>query len=348
MEKDKNLVNLSLEEQQKIKTDMRNAISCFDPKNPKLSDELNMDIRLAVNSGVKELIDTGCELAYLATLNHYKKLAVKYQDPPRTEIEDLVNLELFSTIRDHIKNFDGIHSLFTFFDPYVKATFMKAREKGRGHVLTKHYMDSSVIIIRARRQLTGAGLTNVSSLDLSKWIKIHMNKDISPTTIERIDDLTVNVESLDGMVKEVADPTVGDPSKLVIQSKSEEKFWNTVEALSDRHKAFMAAALDFTDRTGCSPTAADALEICKTFIPDVTSDQATRLMRAAYTEFKRYNRRYRKHEDTPINNMRMFEDIQIMENEEKDIENALMDDTGFFEDDGFGDAEAVNFFDDDE
>lgn len=175
-----------------------------------------------------------------------------------------------------------------------------------------------------------------------------MNKDISPTTIERIDDLTVNVESLDGMVKGVADPTVGDPSKLVIQSKSEEKFWNTVEALSDRHKAFMAAALDFTDRTGCSPTAADALEICKTFIPDVTSDQATRLMRAAYTEFKRYNRRYRKHEDTPINNMRMFEDIQIMENEEKDIESALMDDIGFFEDDEFGDAEAVNFFDDDE
>ena len=36
-----------------------------------------------------------------------------------------------------------------------------------------------------------------------------------------------------------------------------------------------------------------------------------------------------------------------MENEEKDIENALIDDVGFFEDDEFGDAEAVNFFDDD-
>ena len=70
-------------------------------------------------------------------------------------------------------------------------------------------------------------------------------------------------------------------------------------------------------------------------------------MRAAYAEFKRYNRRYRKHDDTPINNMRMFEDIQIMENEEKDIENALIDDVGFFEDDEFGDAEAVNLFDDD-
>ena len=46
--------------------------------------------------------------------------------------------------------------------------------------------------------------------------------------------------------------------------------------------------------------------------------------------------------------MRMFEDIQIMENEEKDIESALMDGIGFFEDDEFGDAKAVNFFDDDE
>ena len=348
MEKEKRLIELSIEEQEHIMKIMNDAIAQFDPRHPKLSDEANMAIRMGVNSGIEELFDIGCELAYKATLNHYKKLAKNYQDPPRTAVEDLVNSELYITIREHIKNFDGIHSLYTYFDPYVTSAFMKAKERGRGNILTKYYMDSSVTIKRARSILGSNGFTDVSSVDLSEWIRLYMNKDISALTIERIDEMDVTIESIDARPTSVSDPTSEDPAKILKNNKYEEKFKNTLGFLSDRHKMFMAAALDFTDRTGLVPTYEDAYEICKSFAPDITKDQAVRLMRGAYSEVKRHNTRYKKHRnEAPINNMRSKEDIKIMEEQEMDIEASLQDIMAFFDDNELENvAEAL--FDDEE
>ena len=333
MKKEKEFSEITIEEQEKIKKKLQKAIENFDPKHPKLSDEINKTIRLGVNSGVKELFNIGCELAYVATLNHYKKIATKFQDPPRTEIEDLVNLVLFATIREHIQNYDGIHSLYTYFDPYVKSTFMKAREKGRGRILSKYYIDCNVTIQKARAELKNNGFTNVSSVDLSNWIRIYMDKEISSTTIERIDELDVSVESLEAKPVPLPDKTGEDPLKCLKQNVYEEKFQNTINILSNRHKDFMTAALEFTDRTGTVPTYDDAYEICCSFIPNVTKEQAIRLMRAAFSESRRHNRRYKKTAGgAPINKMRSEQDLQIMEQEEQDIEDALQNIDDFFDD----------------
>ena len=242
MKEEKNSVKITIEEQKKIKKKLQEAIKNFDPKHPKLSDEINMTIRLGVNSGVKELFDIGCELAYVATVNRYKKIAAKFQDPPRTVIEDFIYLELFATIREHIQNYDGIHSLYTYFDPYVKSTFMKVREKGRGNVLSKYYIDCNVTIQKAREELKNNGFTNVSPVDLSNWIRIYMGKEVSSTTIERIDELDVSIESLEAKPTPLPDKTNEDPLKCLKQNMYEEKFQNTINILSNRHKDFMAAA----------------------------------------------------------------------------------------------------------
>lgn len=98
---------LTKKQQTEIRNRLMDVYENADPAKPKVSMKTQEDIRLAVNSGVKELFDLGCLTAMALIKPHYARLAVKYQDIPRTTVEDLVNAPLYETVRDNIKNYNA-------------------------------------------------------------------------------------------------------------------------------------------------------------------------------------------------------------------------------------------------
>ena len=254
--------------------------------------------------------------SYKATL---RKTCGKYQDIPRTTVEDLVNAPLYETVRDNIRNYNAKYTLITYFERPVISEFMKAREEARGCIMTKYYMDTAVIIKRAERELEGLDITDISDADLSQWIKTKYNKDVSAVTIGRIHDMTKNESSIDGMSTQIADSSMADPAAILMKKERQEEFQKSIKSLSERHSCFIEAALEYTVTTGEAPkTAAQAYEICKTFLPSITKEQALRLMRASFREFGRYHRRYRSDEITD-NVSGMMDDVWIMEKEEYEL-----------------------------
>ena len=323
---------LTKKQQTEIRNRLMDVYENVDPIKPKVSTETQEDIRLAVNSGVKELFDLGCLTAMALIKPHYARLAVKYQDAPRTTVEDLVNAPLYETVRDNIRNYNAKYTLITYFERPVISAFMKAREEARGCIMTKYYMDTAVIIKRAERELEGLDITDISDADLSQWIKTKYNKDVSAVTIGRIHDMTKNESSIDGMSTQIADPSMADPAAILMKKERQEEFQKSIKSLSERHSCFIEAALEYTAATGEAPkTAAQAYEICKTFLPSITKEQALRLMRASFREFGRYHRRYRSDEITD-NVSGMMDDVQIMEREEYEI-NSYATEESFEEDD---------------
>ena len=310
---------LTKKQQTEIRNRLMDVYKNVDPIKPKVSTETQEDIRLAVNSGVKELFDLGCLTAMALIKPHYARLAVKYQDAPRTTVEDLVNAPLYETVRDNIRNYNAKYTLITYFERPVISAFMKAREEARGCIMTKYYMDTAVIIKRAERELEGLDITDISDADLSQWIKTKYNKDVSAVTIGRIHDMTKNESSIDGMSTQIADPSMADPATILMKKERQEEFQKSIKSLSERHSCFIEAALEYTATTGEAPkTAAQAYEICKTFLPSITKEQALRLMRASFREFGRYHRRYRSDEITD-NVSGMIDDVWIMEKEEYEL-----------------------------
>ena len=307
---------LTKKQQTEIRNRLMDVYENVDPIKPKVSTETQEDIRLAVNSGVKELFDLGCLTAMALIKPHYARLAVKYQDAPRTTVEDLVNAPLYETVRDNIRNYNAKYTLITYFERPVISAFMKAREEARGCIMTKYYMDTAVIIKRAERELEGLDITDISDADLSQWIKTKYNKAV---TIGRIHDMTKNESSIDGMSTQIADPSMADPAAILMKKERQEEFQKSIKSLSERHSCFIEAALEYTATTGEAPkTAAQAYEICKTFLPSITKEQALRLMRASFREFGRYHRRYRSDEITD-NVSGMMDDVWIMEKEEYEL-----------------------------
>lgn len=310
---------LTKKQQTEIRNRLMDVYENADPTKPKVSMKTQEDIRLAVNSGVKELFDLGCLTAMALIKPHYARLAVKYQDIPRTTVEDLVNAPLYETVRDNIKNYNAKYALITYFEKPVVSAFMKAREEARGCIMTKYYMDTSVIIKRAKRELERLGITEISDVDLSQWIKVKYNKNISAVTIGKIHDMTKNESSIDGMSTQIADPSMADPATIMMEKERQEEFQKSIKSLSERHSCFIEAALEYTATTGEAPkTAAQAYEICKTFLPNVTKEQALRLMRASFREFGRYHRRYRS-DEIADNASDMMDDVWIMEREEYEL-----------------------------
>lgn len=312
---------LSKKQQNKLQDKLTNIYNTIVKEpNPKIDEKTQEDIRLAANCGVKELFDIACLVAMAVIKPNCLKIANKYQEPPYVLVEDLLNAPLYEVIRDNIKNYNAKFALFTYFNSYVKHAFMIAREEGRGSGKTKYHMDTLVIINRAKNELKAEGFDNVSAPDLSKWIELHYGKDISPTTITKLCETNVKILSIEGMEKkQIENLRSPDPAKVFEEKARKETFRKSIRELDRRHALFLEAALEFIEETGEIPkTQSHAIEICEKFMgKKIPRIQAERIMRGA---FKQYVRRYKLNKGKSCG-ICMFDDIQIMENNESYVRN---------------------------
>lgn len=307
---------LTRSQQNKLKKRLTSVYNdIIEEQKPKIDVTIQEDIRLAVNSGKKELFDLGCIVAMTAIKPYYLALAIKYQNPPNITVEDLLNAPLYEVVRENIKNYNAKYSLVTYFERYLRHAFMSARIECLGGEWSKYYMDTNVIVKRAEEELEAEGLYDVSAPDLSKWIEINLNKDISATTILKLREMNMPVISLDGMERQFTDIKADDPAKIYEEKERLEDFYKSINELDEFYAKFFRVALEYIEETGEIPeTETQAFNICKKFMKKVTKPQAGRIMKNAFKEYARRNRE-KDGKASKLRGMRIIEDIQIMDEE---------------------------------
>ena len=307
---------------------IQNSIDNFDSREPKLSKEEQLWIREATNRNSERLYNQGSLFAFKAIETHYKKVADKYKDFGRTEKEDLMS-ELYIAVHTNIYKYDGIHSLFTFFDPIVSSTFMITRGTGRGGGISKYYQDVGVTIKRAERELLAKGFDNYTVLDVRDYIKVRYGKNISESTIERYNQYSQDVESIDAFEKQIASEGMGNPENICLEQEKKVEFYQGLEKLSPRHKLFVIKELEYISKHGDSPSAQKVFDMMKDECENLTLLEATQIQRAAHIELRSYFTRKKKRE-IPVNKMRtLTTDFDLLAEDEQNIIDAV--DGGFLD-----------------
>lgn len=312
---------LTKSEKQKLTENIKKSMETFNPSRPKLSPEEQRWIREATNAGCPELYNLGSLFAYTAIKTHYENTARRYLDRNRTEMEDLMN-ELYVTVHTNIARYDGVHSLFTFFDPLVNSSFMVARNVGRGGMMTKYYHDVGVTITRARRELAAKGFSEPSILDVRDYIKLHYDQSISESTIERYGTYSQDVEYLDANERMQACPE-DDPEKQVIENEEKQEFHQNLAKLSPRHRLFVIKELEYINLHGDMPTPEEVLALIHEDGYDMTLHEATQIQRASHIELRGLLTK-KKRKEAPVNYMLTLErDYSILEEEEQNVIDAM-------------------------
>lgn len=341
----KNNDNLTIEERNDIKNQLEGYIDGFDKTNPKLSPEMQIAVRQAANSGNKELFDLACIVAYTAIENHYKRRAFSYKQYSNTEINDLMD-ELFIVISEKIADYDGVHSLFTFFDPYINRAFMIARERGLGVQLTKYYQDMGVLISRAYSDLSAKDYDNPSITDISDYIKIYYGRNVSEKTILSWRDQRQPISSLDSLSSPIVvnDRTDDHPEKALESNEELREFYDSFEKLTTKHKEIIRCELEFDEVNNRTPTARELTELFNEKTNDHFSENEIKsLRRAAHKEFKNHFLIIKSNDDKEDiieeyggleSFTQKFNYVYLDQDDEEDIKNAIEADIEYIFDDG--------------
>lgn len=337
MNDSKNTINLTTKEKDNIKNELEDYIDNFDKMNPKLSSETQIAVREAANSGDKDLFDLACIVAYTAIENHYRRRAFSYKQYSNTEISDLMD-ELFIVISEKIIDYDGIHSLFTFFDPYINRAFMIARERGLGVQLTKYYQDMGVLISRAYSDLSAKDYDNPSITDISDYIKIYYGRNVSEKTILSWREQRQPISSLDSLSSPIVinDRTDDHPEKALENNEDLKEFYDSFEKLTIKHKELIRCEIEFDEANNRTPTVRELTKLFNEKTGDkFTETEVKSLRRAAHKEFKNHFLLI-KNEDTDDNVVEEYEGLEsftqkfnyiyLDQDDEEDIKNAIESD----------------------
>lgn len=313
---------LTQAEEDELYNKIQNSIDNFNPREPFISLEEQQWIRIATNSGSDRLYNQGSLFAYTIIKNRYEKLADKYQDSFRTEKEDLMS-ELYIAVHTNIYKYNGVHPIFTFFDPIVNAAFTIARGTGKGGGMSKYYQDVGVTIRRAENELSAKGYDNPSILDVRDYIKVRYGKNISESTIERYKKYAQDVESMDGSEKQFASDGIGDPEDIVMEEEKKLEFYKGLDKLSPRHRLLVMVELEHISKTGENPSIQEIFSAMKDQCENLTTLEVTQIQRAAHIELRGYFTRKKKR-DLPVNKMRtLTTDFALLAEDEQNIVDAM-------------------------
>lgn len=286
--KTKDKIQITEERKEELYKELNDYLDTFDKKNPKLTEETQLAVRDAANSGDKDLFDLATIVAYTAIGNHYRKRAYSYKQYSNTEINDLMS-ELYIVINENIIRYDGVHSLFTFFNPYINRAFMIAREKGLGVQLTKYYQDMGVLISRAYSDLAANDFDNPSVSDLSEYIKLEYGRKVSEKTILTWQQQRQPVSSLDSETSPIiiSDRDDYHPEKSLENEEEMNEFYDSFDKLTARHKDIITLELKFDEENNRMPTIRELTKLMNKANDDsFTENEVKSLRRAAHKEFK--------------------------------------------------------------
>lgn len=305
-------------------------------KKKTLSKNLRKTIQKAANSDDEELVKLGAMLAFEAIETFYSQKAVGFAEYGKTEIEDLQS-ELYLLVLKHLHKYNGKNSLFTFFDPLVTREFMKARDKGRGLKSSRYFRDLGPYITKAIEEIKGMGLLNPTPTDISDYIRVKRGKVIAESTIEQwiaVHKQHASLDEISDLYNYEAEETLNPETSLIKEEETKE-FYDAVMKTTPRSQAILLMEVDYIEENGLVPTTKDLFP--KLFKESIVCnfEDAEISIAHAHQELKSIIAgKHKRLKRLPINKIKesIMKD-EILEAENKDIEEALKESVNdFFED----------------
>lgn len=294
-------------------------------KKKALTAELQELLRKGVGSGDAEIEQLCCLLAYEATETFYSKKAAAYVDKSRTEFGDLQS-ELYILISQNLHKYNGKHSLFTFFDPLVKRSFAKARDRGRGLNSTRYFRDLGPFITKAQEDLKKLGLDNPTPMDLSDYIRVKRGKTIAESTIEQWIIAHKTDTSLSDMGDVFRDTNENNsPEASLIKSEETDEFYAAISKTSPASQEILLAEVSHIEKKGLIPTVKDLYPTLLQTHPGLRLQEAELLITHAHNELKSVLTGHkRKPRRLPLNKAKVdVGQLQLFEEDDDNILKAL-------------------------
>ncbi len=302
---------LSNKRETEIEQELRNAFENF-KKEKKVSQKTQEAIRDAVNSENKELRDLGVMMAITAVKGYYAKKAERYVDHHRTAREDLEQ-QVALVVTENIAKYNGKNSLITYLNPFMTSAFMNVKNDGRGRNMTKYQMDTNCSVATARKQLLDAGYENPSNLDIRDFLQVYHKKNISEKTIERLNMTNVTMTPLDEAITQYPAREDADPEVAFITKENNLEMRRIFDKLVDRHKKLLLFELEYLNENSEHPTAKQIFERFRNEYSFFTKEDAERLRKAAYREFKSLTASAHTNH-APLNGVRRIDGVAAKEN----------------------------------
>ena len=293
-------------------------------KEPK--EKIFQEIKQAASAGDEELRKLASLLAFESVKNYYNnKKAPAYVENGRTSKEDLQS-ELFLVILENIEKYNGENGLFAFFEPYVRNSFMKARERGRGIQMTKYYQDMGVLIVKAKKEISKYGLYNPTPIDIADYIKVKMNRPVSPYAVESWLNVHSHEKSIDDMIHTLEERNDSyQPEKTTIKREEQRIFYEKINQLTPVSRKLILLEVEYTEEYGIVPSFDDISSDILLMFPELTKQMAEARLTDAHNELKAIVKgTKRKLKRLPLNHMMKSEDLkEVSEELFMDIETAM-------------------------
>lgn len=259
------IYRLNKNQKKKLKEDLGTTLRKIEKVNHKqLSDEEQMNVRIAANSNDKDLFNLACLLTFRLLYNKNKRESNRYAHSPNIDSEDYLS-ETYIIISNHLKEYDGVHSLFTYFNSLITKRFVELTNESSTIPSTRYYELMSINIKKAKRAIgRRTGNYNPSYSDISEYLKIFENKHYNEQSIMKCEELknpATSFESIDGIMKSYNDD--GDPERATLLKEKAEEFEKALNGLDHLSKILIEKEIEYMESYIEMPTAIDLYNMMK-------------------------------------------------------------------------------------
>ena len=316
-EEDVILYRLTSKEKEKLKKDLGTTLRKIEKINHKqLDDQEQMNVRIAANSNDKDLFDLACLVAFRLLYNRNTRESNKYSHSGTMDTDDYLS-ETYIVIAENIKNYDGIHSLFTFFNILITKRFVELRNEGDSIPSSRRYEIMNINIKKAEREIgRKTGNYNPTPSDISEYLKIFHGKNYGEQAIIRCKELknpSTSFENVEEIMKSYDE--FGNPERVAIIKEKTEQFEEALNGLDKLSKLLILKEIEYMDTYIELPSANDLYNMMKedkdpdiqNIVNDNSLKQIDAYLKTAHRKIKSsYSKKRRI--TNPVNNFKLTQE----------------------------------------